>query len=126
MKKMLFLLSFFAITTHAQENNSQSPTLEQLTNSKSAKISFECTRDENVNLHAWQEIVVAVNNLIELCYTSDSDDSLEDTVTQEVHKTIDYIRNIQKANIHHGIHGLLVVSVGQVENEQTVPEMSLQ
>ncbi len=123
MKKIFASLSIFAYLSIQAQADSQKPTLEQLINSKSVKISVECLRDEEkVNLHAWQEIVVAVNALIDLCYASDSDQVSNDVVFKEVHKTIDYVRDIGRVNADQGIHGLLTVSVGTPEDTNTNKE----
>ncbi len=117
MHKKLFVCFLATMITHAQDHTK--PTLEQLMSSKSVRISVECVRDEeNVNLRAWQEIVVAVNKLIDMCYAVDSDQDGNDLVFQEVHKTIDYIRDVQRTHNDHAIHGILNVSVGNPEEHQ--------
>lgn len=117
MKKIFLLAVCTFICLKAQDAHDK-PTLEQLVNSKSVKISIECLRDEeNVNLQAWQEIVVAVNALIDLCYAADSDKVSNDVVFEEIHKTIDYIRDISRVSGKQGIYGVVNVSVGTPEEK---------
>jgi len=117
MKKLLFIIPCTVISLHASTNN-QKPTLDELVNSRVARISFEIFRDEqNVNMEAWQQVVVALNDLIGKCTGSVSDEDGNNKLFQEVYRTIEYVRDTRRVGTPQGINGVLIVSVGQPQQD---------
>ncbi len=120
MKKLLFLLLSLASIIAADELQSVSPTLEEISTSKIVEITIKCLPEgSDFNAKAWQEIIVNVNDLINKCFASDKDEVTSEEVFAELHKTIDFIRERTDAN--QGIRGILEIHLGQppAENENT-------
>lgn len=116
MKNILFACSLLPLLIRAHDNT-QNPTLEQISTSKIVEITMKCIPDAtNFNSQLWQEIIVNVNEFINTCYASDAGHVSNDQVFAELHKTVDFIRERTDAN--QGIHGALEIHVGQPSAQQ--------
>lgn len=112
MKKLVYIFSLLSCIAVLAHDDSQNPTLEEISTSKIVEISIKCLPEgNNFNAQAWQEIIVNVNELINTCYASDREEVTNDEVFAEIHKTIDFIR--ERTDVDEGIRSIIEIHLGQ-------------